>query len=124
MFNMHTEWMLGRLEMEWRERRLARLGPLLAGMPRRPGLLRRLLRRLVAGRHRRSPALAAPASLARCTPGPRLPRPPAGGSPDAVGGMEPVLRRAAPWPGGQGGRSGRWRRCGARCPVDADRLRR
>lgn len=97
MLNMQTEWMLGQLEMELRERRLARLGPLLAEIRRPPGLLRRLVNRVLAARRRPS-APAPPGPVRRC-----------------------ARTRVAPL---SGRRQGRWRRCSGRRPVGIDRLRR
>jgi hypothetical protein len=95
MLNMQTEWMLGRLEMELRERRLARLGPTLAEIPRPPGLLRRLVDRVLAARRR---------VLAPAAPGPARRR--------ARTRVAPLGRR----------RQARWRRCSGRRLVGIDRL--
>lgn len=116
MLNMYAEWMLSRLEMELRERRMARLAPLLAGVPQRRGLLRRFLRRLEPLRRQRFLAL------------PTASRGQALGTPARRGRAAPVPRgeglrrvRAGPVPRR---RDARWRRCDARWPVDADRLPR
>ncbi len=98
MLNMQTEWMLGQLEMELRERRMARLGPLLVEMSRRPGLLRRLVNRVLAARRRPSAPAAAHGPARRCA------------SPRAV-----PLR---------GRRPVRWQRCSRQRPAGIDRLRR
>lgn len=98
MLTMQTEWMLGRLEMELRERRLTRLGPLLAEMPRRSGLLHRLLDRLLAAYRRPLASTTAPGPACRC-----------------------VRARVAPL---NGRSQARWRRCRRQQAVGVGRLGR